>query len=135
MQEPSVSHSLLPPDPLHPLVVDLPALVPQHGGYTAVAVTPVMSGQSNDALPKPLLVIRHLPDVPLGGTRLAQYLTRPSLRHLEFLAHMSDRPTQLGRAQKFPRTASLRMSLSNERLATSFLSLPFSFSSSLSRLA
>jgi hypothetical protein len=133
--QPFTLKSLPPPDPLYPLMVDTPAFSPQHGCYPAVAVTPELTGQFDNTLHEPFLVLRHLADVLLGGTRLTQYPTRPSLRHSKLLTHMSDRPAEFSRAQKFPRTASLRMSLSNDRSATSFLSRPFSFSSSLSRLA
>jgi len=58
---------------------------------------------------------------------LAQYPTRPTFRDAQIFADKLDTGTTAGGAQKFPLAASVRISLSNVRSDTAFLSRSFSF--------
>ena len=50
--------------------------------------------------------------MPLRGTTLPQYPTRPPLRYPQGLAHMLHRLPPSGRAQKFPEDASFKIAKS-----------------------
>ena len=127
--------SLVPPDPLYPLVVHLPAFVMQKTGDPPVPIASVLGGQPHDPVCELILLVRNSHAVPLRRTVLSQSPACPSFGYVKRRAHRDDRLPPFRRAQKFPRDTSLRTALSKERSATSFLSLTFSFSSSLNRFA
>jgi len=65
--------------------------------------------------------------MPLGRTMLSQNLTDTTLRHFDPAAYVIDAGATTGGAQKFPRVASVKISLSSVRSDTAFLSRSFSF--------
>ena len=71
----------------------------------------------------------------LSGAVLAQHRARPALRDPEPLLDALHRDPPAVRGHHFPSANSLSIALSNSASANSFLSRPFSTSSSLSRLA
>ncbi len=103
---------LLPPEPLHPLVVHPPALGPQQGRDAAVAVAPEAPRQCDQAGDQGGLVPRHPGRVSLCPARLGQPPTRPTLRDGHDGLHVRDRLPPARRAQKFPDATSLRIALS-----------------------
>lgn len=133
--------TFLPPDPRHPLGIDMPALRTQQCRDPAIAVPAKLTGQIDDGFGKRRFVIRLFGNMPLGRTRLAKHLAGPAFGNAKrFLDMMHAAPTTLNakersRAQKFPAAASFRMSLSSVRSATAFFSRAFSRSSSFRRLA
>ena len=123
-----------PPYPLHSLMIHPPAVVPQQRRDPAITVASVPCGQPDDLADQPLLVIGDLALMPLRRPRLPDRPARPPFRDAHHVTYMFDGPASFGRAQKFPRFTSFKMALSNDRSATSFLSLVFSCSSSLTRV-
>ena len=103
---------LLPPAPLHPLVVHPPALGPQQGRDAAVAVAPEAPRQGDQAGDQGGLVPRHPGRAPLCPARLGQPPTGPMLRDGHDGLHVRDRLPPARRAQKFPNATSLRIALS-----------------------
>ena len=125
---------LPPPDPLHPLVVHIPAAAPEHRGDPAVPVPALPGGQGHDVIGKGLLVIHHHRFIPLGGTRMPQRLAGPTLRNRELLHDLLD-TAAAGGAQKFPSAASRRTWLSRVNSATARLRRLFSVSDCFRRRA
>ena len=103
---------LLPPAPLHPLVVHAPALGPQQGRDAAGAVAPEAPRQGDQAGDQGGLVPRHPGRAPLCPARLGQPPTRPPLRDGHDGLHVRDRLPPARQAQKFPDATSLRIALS-----------------------
>ena len=81
---------LLPPAPLHPLVVHAPALGPQQGRDAAGAVAPEAPRQGDQAGDQGGLVPRHPGRAPLRPARLGQPPTRPTLRDGHDGLHVRD---------------------------------------------
>lgn len=89
---------LLPPDALHPLVVDPPAFLFQKSGDPAVAVTPVVLGQADYVSPQPGLVVGLTGPVSLGRSRLPQHPAPPTFGNGQLGTCLGDRPAPFGRA-------------------------------------
>ena len=89
---------LLPPDPLHPLVVDHPARrIPQHGGNLPVAQPAVLPGQGHKVVRQLLLVFPAPRDLALCRPVLAERRTGPALRDRQSLPDVRDaRPAPRG---------------------------------------
>src|SRR5690606_35140917 len=124
---------LLSPNALDPLVVDHPAhLAAQKLGDLAIAIAAIPAGQCNDVLGQLLLVVPAVGHAALRGAMLPQHTAYPALRRAlrQNRANMGDAGTATRGAQKFPRAASVRISLSSVRSATALRSRSFSFWSS-----
>ena len=134
---PGAPSALPAPDPLHPLVVHPPALLPQHGRDPAVAVPAVLASPAPTicrdraaARRRAAADCRRCVDAA-GPAPDTPDAPRPSVS----ASRTCSTAAPLRRAQKFPGAASFRMALSKDRSATSFFSRAFSCSSSLSRFA
>jgi hypothetical protein len=88
-----------PPDPLHPLVVDQPARVPQQGRDLAVAVAAVSAGKLDDVGRQPLLVIAALRCLALCRAVLAERRAGATLGDANLTTNMLDAGTPTRRAQ------------------------------------
>ena len=64
---------LAPPDPLDPLVVDLPAGVAQQGGDPPIAVVAVPTGQLDHVPDQAVLIVTAARDTAPGRTVLPQH--------------------------------------------------------------
>ena len=124
---------LLPPDPFDPLMVHMTAAVVQHPGDHAISIAPELSRQLNDVISQLLFVRQATGNLALRGTMLPEGAASPALRHAKGLPHMIYALTTAGRAQKFPRAASVRIILSSVKSDTARLSRAFSVSNSFSR--
>ena len=105
---------LLPPDPLHPLVVHPPALDAEHVRDASVAVAAESTRESHDITSERPLVTRHFPRPALGRAWLPDApstLSSPTAPRLLTYTHHTT-SSALG-AQKFPSAASSRISLSS----------------------
>jgi hypothetical protein len=122
------------PEPLHTLHVYLLSVATQLSRSHAVACAWMLRSIASELACQRSILVRLAAGVTLGGAWLADGLTGPALRHLELAFQVSDRFTFARRAYHFPTVISLSIALSKACSATNFLSLPFSFSSSLSRL-
>jgi len=89
---------LPPPDPLDPLVIDMPAIPPQQSGDTAIAVPPVHTCKLDDPLGQRQFIIPYHGQVPLRRTRLLQDFARPPLGDAEAIQQSTDRLTPPVRA-------------------------------------
>lgn len=124
---------LAPPDAFDPLVVDHPArLAAKKCGDPAVAIAAVATGKLDDVFGQLPFVVPASGPAPLRRAMLAQRLADPPLRNSlgKNGAEMVDAGTPTRRAQKFPRDASDRISLSSVRSATALRNRSFSFCSS-----
>jgi hypothetical protein len=84
---------LTPPDPLHPLVIDAPARIPQQSCYLAVAIPAILARQLDDVGGQPLLVVAALWDLALRRAVLAERRTGTALGYVKFAANMLDAGT------------------------------------------
>ena len=123
------------PNALDPLVVHTPACVVQQTRHHAISIAAIFVGQLDDIVGKTLFVGAALRDLALRGSVLAKCTAGAALGYAKLLAHVVDAFAAARRAQKFPRAASVRMSLSSVRSDTARRSRWFSFSSSLSRFS
>ena len=123
------------PDALHALAVHRPAGHLQQVGDALVAVAAEAGGQSDDRRGEGVLVVSDLWLVALGGAVLAQSPAGSALGDVQPLTDCLDACAPPRGAQKFPRAASWRMSLSRVRSETAWRNLAFSRSSSFMRLA
>ena len=124
-----------PPDALYPLVVDHPAaLRAQQLGNLAIAVAATGPGQGNDVLGQFGLIMEPLRRLALRRAVLPECSAGTALRDAQFISDMLDTETAARGAQKFPRTASCKMTLSRVRSDTARRRRAFSVSSSLRRL-
>ena len=126
---------LLPPDPLHPLVVHPPALDAEHVRDASVAVAAESTRESHDITSERPLVTRHFPRPALGRAWLPEHPARSPLRRPELLSYTHHTTSSALGAQKFPSAASSRISLSSVKSATARFRRPFSRSSSFRRRA
>ena len=126
---------LPPPDPFDPFVVHMPAGVVQHPGDHATPIASELSRQLDDVISQPVFIRQADGHLALRRAMLSQCAAGPALGYAKGLPHMVDAPATAGRAQKFPRAASVRIILSSVRSETARLSRVFSVSSSLSRLS
>ena len=114
MHDPSLSHSrprfvqplrdlqpLLPPDPLHPLVVHPPALDAEHVRDASVAVAAESTRESHDITSERPLVTRHFPRPALGRAWLPEHPARSPLRRPELLTYTHHTTSAALGAQKF----------------------------------
>jgi len=122
--------TLLPPEPLHPLVVHGPALTPQQAIGHATAPSDVLSCDLAETVPElGLLQIDDLDAVTLGAAVLTHHPADKAFRSPVTLLQNRDGPAATLRAQKFPSARSLSMAFSSSASAKSFLSRACSFSS------
>ena len=121
------------PDPLHSLVIHLPAV--SRAVDPPVAIPPVFAGQRNDVGGQSRLVVCHPGRVSLGASHLSRHTARPTLGNDQHLADVPDRLASTRRAQKFPREVSFRIEMSRAWSATSLFNRWFSRSSSFRRRA
>ena len=123
------------PYALHPLVVRDPAIGPQHGRDTTMAVAAILAGQADNRRSQSFLVIGDNTIASLRRSRLSQIPARPAFRETELLLNMGNTtPAALG-AYQFPSAASFRTNFSKVRSATARRRQPFSRSSSFRRRA
>ena len=81
----------LTPDARYPLVVYLPAIGPEKGRDTAVAIPPILTGQRHDVRGQNRFIIGHSGGVSLSTAHLTQHTTRPTLRDGQCLTHVNNR--------------------------------------------
>ena len=95
--------AFLPPEPLHPLVIDGPALPPQQAGCHAAAPADVLSGNLPETMPMLcLLQIDDLAAMALGAAVLPHHPANEAFRSPVTLLQDRDSPAATLRAQKFP---------------------------------
>ena len=75
---------LLTPDALNPLVVDLPAVTPQKGCNTTVAVTTILTSKPDNLNPQSFLIVSDEGNMFLGGPGLTDDPAGSSLRDTQF---------------------------------------------------
>ena len=126
---------LLPPDPLHPLVLHPPALDAEHVRDASVAVAAESTRESHDITSERPLVTRHFPRPALGRAWLPEHPARSPLRRPELLTYTHHTTSSALGAQKFPSAASSSISLSSVKSATARFRRPFSRSRSFRRRA
>ena len=126
---------LLPPDPLHPLVLHPRALDAEHVRDASVAVAAESTRESHDITSERPLVTRHFPRPALGRLWLPEHPARSPLRRPELLTYTHHTTSSALGAQKFPSAASSRISLSSVKSAIARFRRPFSRSSSFRRRA
>lgn len=124
-----------PPDPLDALMIYVPASIVQHAGDHAITIASELSGQFDDVLGQPLIVWQAAGHLALRRTMLPECAAGPALGYAKSLPHMINALTAARRAQKFPRAASVRISLSSVRSDTVRRRRWFSTSSSFSRFS
>ena len=104
--------ALLPPDPLHPLVIHAPALAPQHAVGHPPAPADVLGGDLPQPLPElGLLEPRDSAAMALGAAGLAHNPAGEPLRCPVTLLQDNHRPAPAFRAQKFPSARSFSIAL------------------------
>ena len=108
----------------------MPARVVQQAGHHSISVAPVLIGQLDDVIGETLLIDPALRHFTLRGPVLPKCAAGAALRYAQLPPYMVDAFAAPRRAQKFPRAASVRMSLSSVRSDTARRSRWFSFSSS-----
>ena len=85
--------TLAPPDPLDPLVIDLPPRPAQERRDLAVAVAAIETGEFNDVGGQPLLVFRAPRRLALGRAMLAERRASATLGDMQVMADMLDTGT------------------------------------------
>ena len=93
---------LSPPDAVNPLLVHMPAVVPEQGRDPPVTVPAKPLGKASDRHCHGVFIVA--PDVrlALGRTMLADHAARPALSHAKLYDHVIDCIALAGRAQNFP---------------------------------
>ena len=124
---------LAQPDPFDPLVIDQPARIPQQCRDLAVAVTAIEAGAFNNIGGQPLFVFTAPWGPALCRAMLSERRASATLGDMQFMSDMLDTGTATRGAQKFPRAASCKISLSSVRSEIARLSLAFSVSNSFRR--
>ena len=124
---------LLPPDPLDPLIIHQPAGTPQQFGDLAIAVAAVLPGQFDNVSGQAFLVFGAPRLLALRRAVLSKRRTGAALGYMQLTSDVLDAAPPARGAQKFPRAASFKISLSSVRSATVRRSRAFSASSSFSR--
>src|SRR3954469_10887144 len=122
------------PDPFHPLVVHPPARVPQKSRDLAIAIAAILAREFDQVGREPFLVIMAPRRLALGRAMLAECATGATLGDLEGQLNMLNTGAPTRGAQKFPRAASCRISLSSVRSAMALRRRWFSVSSAFMRL-
>ena len=123
------------PQTINPFEIHLPAGCLDHPADTSISKTRMATYQFQNLLQQRRFVIGRFRLVALTGTRLIQQLTGSAFGNVIRFLQMLDGLAFARRAYQFPSAISLSMALSSSASASSFLSRPFSCSSSLSRLA
>src|SRR5262245_38736876 len=67
------------PYPFHPLVIDLPALIPQQPSDLTISISSVLAREIDNGLGQRGFVSGRLPLIPLRGPRLPQDPAHPAL--------------------------------------------------------
>ena len=116
-------------------MVHLPAFRSELRRDGSVPVAAELSRQIRDTIAETVLFHIWRAIVALRGPWLLQGAADTAFGVPKAILDDFDGPAPFGRAQKFPREASLRMALSMERSAMTLRSLVFSASNSFSRLA
>ncbi len=96
---------LLPPDPLHPLVLHPPALDAERVRDASLAVAAESTRESHDITSERPLVTRHSPRPALGRAWLPEHPARSPLRRPELLTYTHHTTSSALGAQKFPLAA------------------------------
>ena len=122
-----------PPDPLDALVIYVPASIVQQARDHPIAVAAELPRQLDDVLGQPFFIWQAAGHLALRGAMLPECAADPALRYAKGVPHMDNALTAAGRAQKFPRAASVRIILSSVRSDTARLRRWFSASSTFSR--
>src|SRR5262245_9853988 len=126
---------LLPPEPVHPLAVDAPALATQQGPDPSISVARMPLDQLQHPGHQPGVLLLDLGRPPLRRARLPQHPAGAALGHAKALAEEAyGLPALVGRHHFFWAT-SWSICLSRARSATRRFRRAFSASSSLRRLA
>jgi integrase len=115
--------------PVHPQLLEL-GLVET---FRSLSVASELFPQCNDILGQPRFVWQAARNLALCRTMLPECAAGPALRYAKGLPHVIKALTAAGRAQKFPRAASVRIILSSVRSDTARRSRWFSVSSSFRR--
>jgi hypothetical protein len=90
---------LASPDPLDPLVVDQPAGSAQQCGNLAIAVAAILSGQLDDVLRQPGVIVAAMRDLALRRAVLAERRTSSALGNRERFSNMLNAGTATRGAQ------------------------------------
>ena len=107
---------LAPPDPLDPLVIDDPTRrATQQLDDLAIAKAAVLAGEFDEVGRELRLVVAAPRDLSLGRAMLRKHAADPPLGQLQLTTNMLGAGQAARGAQKFPRAASFRMSLSSVR--------------------
>ena len=110
--------TLAPPDALDTLAVHAPPRAAQQRCHPPIAITPILLGKGNDVFGQCLFVVRPARDLALRRSMLPEHAAYPPFGRRQHPPHMIDAPTPSRGAQKFPRAASCRISLSSVRSET-----------------
>ena len=114
-------------------MIYVPASVVQQARDHAIAVASELPRQLDDVLGQPFFIWQAAGHLALRGAMLPECAADPALRYAKGVPHMDNALTAAGRAQKFPRAASVRIILSSVRSDTARLRRWFSASSTFSR--
>src|SRR5215218_2073526 len=118
---------------MHPLLVYWPTFAPQKSPHPSVTVAGVLPRELDHPLGQPAIPFSLLTHVALARPGLSDHPARPTLGDPQPSPNVLDGGPPPGRAQKFPRLTSFRMSMSTACSATIFFRRAFSDSSSLRR--
>src|SRR4051794_4390589 len=125
---------LAAPDPLDPLVVHQPARISEQGRDLAIAVAAILTGQFDQVGGEPLFVFLAPRRFALCRAVLTERAAGATLGDGQHGPDVLDTGAPTRGAQKFPRAASCRISLSSVRSAIALRRRWFSVSSSFMRL-
>ena len=90
------------PDAVNPLLVHMPAVVPEERCNPAVPISAEPFGQSGDRRCQGILVVSPGMWFALGRSMLADHTAGPAFSHTKLCDHMIDRIALTGGAQNFP---------------------------------
>ena len=122
------------PDPLDPLVVHQPARVLQESRDFAVAIAAILARQLDEVSRERLFVLSAPRRLALCGAVLPERPAGAALGDGQHRPDVLDTGAPTRGAQKFPRAASCRISLSSVRSAMALRKRWFSVSSAFMRL-
>lgn len=114
-------------------MIYVPASIVQQARDHPIAVAAELPRQLDDVLGQPFFIWQAAGHLALRGAMLPECAADPALRYAKGVPHMDNALTAAGRAQKFPRAASVRIILSSVRSDTARLRRWFSASSTFSR--
>jgi len=81
---------LTPPQPLNPLVIDLPTGLSQQSRNPAIAIAAILAGKFGHIRHQAILICLAPWDVSLGRSMLAQYPADTTLRYGQMFTDMMD---------------------------------------------